>query len=124
VVPAGELLIRARQWALDIVESHKPRLITLQRLDKLESFGEARKILQVARAQSIKKSPNLPQLLYCLDAIEAGVVSGGYAGSLKVEYSNTILNFDLIGRVKTTDMDLNRKSNVSMMRLCLQLGKH
>lgn len=85
VVPSGELLATARKWALDIAESGKTRVISLQKLDKIEPLGEARKILKMARAQAMKTAPNVPHLLFCLDAIEEGVVSGGYAGSLKEE---------------------------------------
>lgn len=85
VVPSGELLATARKWALDIAESCKTRVISLQKLDKIEPLGEARKILKMARAQAMKTAPNVPHLLFCLDAIEEGVVSGGYAGSLKEE---------------------------------------
>lgn len=85
VVPSGELLATARKWALDIAEGCKTRVISLQKLDKIEPLGEARKILKMARAQAMKTAPNVPHLLFCLDAIEEGVVSGGYAGSLKEE---------------------------------------
>lgn len=84
VVPSGELLAEARKWALDIAEGRKSRIISLQKLDKIEPLGEARKILHFARAQALKNTPNVPHPLLCLDAIEEGVVSGGYAGSLKV----------------------------------------
>lgn len=84
VVPSGELLATARKWALDIAEHRKPRVISLHKIDKLEPLGEARKILNSARARALKTTPNVPHPLLCLDAIEEGVVSGGYAGSLKV----------------------------------------
>eukprot|EP00250_Pteridium_aquilinum_P014650 c22116_g1_i1 orf=333-2501(+) len=85
VVPSEQLLATARKWALDIAECRKPRIVSLQKLDKIESLGEARKILHLARAQALKTSPNVPHPFLCLDAIEEGVVSGGYAGSLKEE---------------------------------------
>ncbi|KAI5071432.1 hypothetical protein GOP47_0013683 [Adiantum capillus-veneris] len=85
VVSSEQLVATARKWALDIAEGRKPRIISLQKLDKLEPLGEARRILQVARTQAKQRSPNIPHPIWCLDAIEEGVVSGGYAGSLKEE---------------------------------------
>ena len=125
VVPQGELVMRARKWALDIAESRKPRVISLQRLDKLEPLGDARRILKVARAQAIKTSPNLPSLIFCLDAIEAGVVSGGYAGSLKVDYSVPTIHSSYPAWYlhHSINMVLNRRNNALMKQLCLQLGR-
>lgn len=86
VVPSEQLLATARKWALEIAEGRKPRIISLQKLDKIESLGDARRIIQAARAQATQRSPNVPHPLLCLDAIEEGVVSGGYVGSLKEEH--------------------------------------
>ena len=80
----NDLLTTARQWALDIACGKKPRLSSLQRTDKLESLGEAREIIKFARAQVKRTAPNLTHPLFCLDAVEEGVVAGGYAGALKV----------------------------------------
>jgi enoyl-CoA hydratase/3-hydroxyacyl-CoA dehydrogenase len=77
-VAPKDLLTAARQWALDIVSGKKPRLSSLQRTDKLESLGEAREIIKFARAQ-VKRT--------ALDAVEEGVVRGGYAGAQKVMLS-------------------------------------
>lgn len=79
-----DLLPTARQWALDIASGKKPRLSSLQRTDKLESLGDAREIIKFARAQVKRTAPNLTHPLLCLDAVEEGVVAGGYAGALKV----------------------------------------
>lgn len=79
-----DLLVTARQWALDIASGKKPRLSSLHRTDKLESLGEAREIIKFARAQVKRTAPNLTHPLLCLDAVEEGVIAGGYAGNLKV----------------------------------------
>lgn len=75
----------ARSWALRIASFQKPWVLTLYRTDKLESLGEAREILKLARAQAKKTAPNLKHPSLCLDAIEEGVIAGGYAGLLKVK---------------------------------------
>ncbi|KAL5541883.1 hypothetical protein UlMin_009593 [Ulmus minor] len=83
VVSPSELVSTARRWALDILERRKPWVASLHKTDKLEPLGEAREILNFARAQTRKRAPNLQHPLRCIDAIEAGVVSGGRAGLWK-----------------------------------------
>eukprot|EP00249_Psilotum_nudum_P009367 c21884_g1_i1 orf=554-2710(-) len=85
VVSSGELLSTARKWALDIAEYRRPWVLSLHKTDKLEPLGEARKILNFARVQAKKTTPNVSHPLLCLDAIEEGVVAGGLAGVLKEE---------------------------------------
>lgn len=79
-----ELLKVSRKWALDIVEKRKPWIRSLHRTDKLGSLPEALEILKVSRLQARKTVPHLPQHLACLDAIEEGIVRGGYSGLIKV----------------------------------------
>ncbi|ERM98618.1 peroxisomal fatty acid beta-oxidation multifunctional protein [Amborella trichopoda] len=83
IVPADELLRVSRKWALDIAERRKPWLISLHLTDKLGSLSEARDTLKIARQQAARIAPNMPQHQVCLDAIEEGIVSGGYAGVVK-----------------------------------------
>ncbi|CAM6095074.1 unnamed protein product [Calypogeia fissa] len=78
-----DLLTTGRKWALDIAEGRKPWVLSLRRTDKLEPLSEAREIIKFARAQVKKTAPNLQHPVICLDAIEEGVVKGGYAGALK-----------------------------------------
>ncbi|KAL2653055.1 hypothetical protein R1flu_021183 [Riccia fluitans] len=85
LVPQAELLAAARKMALDIAEYRRPWMFSLRRTDKIEGLAEAREILKFARAQAKKNAPNLSHPQYCLDAIEEGVVAGGFAGSLKEE---------------------------------------
>ncbi|MCO5567466.1 hypothetical protein L7F22_021157 [Adiantum nelumboides] len=85
VVSSEQLVATARNWALDIAEGSKPRIVSLHKLEKIEPLSDARKIIQVARGQAMQRSPNVPHPLLCLDAIEEGVVCGGYAGSVKEE---------------------------------------
>ncbi|PKA64740.1 Peroxisomal fatty acid beta-oxidation multifunctional protein [Apostasia shenzhenica] len=84
VASSEKVLIVARQWALQIAERQKPWVRSLHRTDKLVSPLESRQILQAAKQRVKTTSPNMPQLLVCLDAIEEGIVFGGYAGVLKV----------------------------------------
>ncbi|XP_051152677.1 glyoxysomal fatty acid beta-oxidation multifunctional protein MFP-a [Andrographis paniculata] len=78
-----ELINTARQWALDIWAHKRPWVVSYYRTDKLEPLGEAREILNFARAQTRKRAPNMTHPIVCIDVIEAGVVSGGRAGLLK-----------------------------------------
>lgn len=80
----------ARRWALDILERKKPWVNSYYKTDKLEPLGEAREILNFARAQTRKRAPNLMHPLLCIDSIEEGIVSGVRAGLWKVYFcSNT-----------------------------------
>lgn len=78
------LLEKAKEVALEIAYRRRPWLQTLYRNDKLESLGEAREILKFARQQVQQTAPNVLHPLGCLDAVEAGIVEGGYKGNLKV----------------------------------------
>lgn len=83
-ITSPEELIRvSRLWALDIAERRKPWISSLHRTDKLVPLSEAREILKAARLQVKKTNPHMPQHQVCLDAIEEGIVFGGYAGVLK-----------------------------------------
>lgn len=84
VVTPKELLLVSRKWALDIAMHRKPWLSSLRRTDKIGSLSEAREIIKAARQQAKKIAPNMPQHQACLDVIQEGIVSGGYAGILKV----------------------------------------
>ncbi|GAB4851302.1 hypothetical protein Ancab_030598 [Ancistrocladus abbreviatus] len=83
VVPADQLLNTARQWALDILERRKPWVASLYRTDNLDPLGDALKILNFARSQAQKHSPNLKHPLVCIDVVEEGVVAGPRAGLWK-----------------------------------------
>lgn len=84
IVPPDELIKTARCWALDIVKSKRPWIKSLYRTDKIEPLGEAREILNFARAQARKRAANLQHPLICIDVIEEGIVSGPRAGLWKV----------------------------------------
>ncbi|MCD9560058.1 hypothetical protein HAX54_018488 [Datura stramonium] len=83
VVSSEDLLTVSRLWALDIAEGRKTRTNTLQRMDKIEPIHESSAILEVARQQVLKTSRSMPHYKACLDVIEEGIISGGYAGVLK-----------------------------------------
>ncbi|KAK3017975.1 hypothetical protein RJ639_002732, partial [Escallonia herrerae] len=83
IVPADELLSTARRWALEILERRKPWVSSLYKTDKLEPLGEAKEILNFARAQARKQAPNLKHPLVCIDVVEEGIVSGPRAGLWK-----------------------------------------
>lgn len=83
IVPPDQLVTTARRWALDIVEFRRPWIRSLFKTDKLEPLGEAREILNFARAQAQKQAANLQHPLVCIDVIEEGIVSGPLAGLQK-----------------------------------------
>nr|XP_016484677.1 PREDICTED: peroxisomal fatty acid beta-oxidation multifunctional protein AIM1-like [Nicotiana tabacum] len=83
VVSFKDLLTVSRLWALDIAEGRQARLNTLQRTDKIEPIRESSAILETARQKVLKTSPSMPHYKACLDVIEEGIISGGYAGVLK-----------------------------------------
>ncbi|CAN0900127.1 Peroxisomal fatty acid beta-oxidation multifunctional protein AIM1 [Linum grandiflorum] len=83
LVSSQELLKVSREWALDIADRRKPWVRSLHKTDKIGSLAEARQVLQAARLQAKKIAPNMPQHLGCLDAIEDGIIHGGYSGVLK-----------------------------------------
>ncbi|KAL9669026.1 hypothetical protein QQ045_006567 [Rhodiola kirilowii] len=83
VVSPNELINTARQWALDILEFKKPWVVSLYKTDKIEPLGEAREILNFARAQARKQAPNLNHPQVCIDVIEEGIVSGPRRGLYK-----------------------------------------
>ncbi|KAD6453406.1 hypothetical protein E3N88_08111 [Mikania micrantha] len=83
IVSGDELLNHACQRALDILARRKPWVSSLYRTDKIEPLGEAREILNFARAQVRRQAPNLQHPQVCIDVIEEGIVSGPRAGLLK-----------------------------------------
>eukprot|EP01018_Ginkgo_biloba_P007978 Gb_20831 [translate_table: standard] len=85
IVSPQELISTARTWASEIAEKRKPWINALHRNDKLEPLEESCEMLKIARAQAKRTAPNLQHPQICLDVIEEGVVSGGFAGILKEE---------------------------------------
>ncbi|XP_057957697.1 glyoxysomal fatty acid beta-oxidation multifunctional protein MFP-a [Malania oleifera] len=83
VVSPDDLVRTARQWALDILDCRRPWVRSLYKTDKLEPLGEAREVLNFARAQARKQAPNLKHPLVCIDVIEEGIISGPVAGLFK-----------------------------------------
>ncbi|KAF3795753.1 Peroxisomal fatty acid beta-oxidation multifunctional protein [Nymphaea thermarum] len=87
IATPDKIVTRARQWALDIVDYKRPKVLSLYKNDKLEPLGEAREVLKFARAQTLKRAPNLRHPLVCIDVIEEGIVSGPVAGLWKEVYA-------------------------------------
>ncbi|XVE65595.1 hypothetical protein DITRI_Ditri08aG0012800 [Diplodiscus trichospermus] len=83
VVSSHELVNTARRCALDIFARRKPWVASLYKTDKIEALGEAREILNFARAQAQKRAPNLEYPLVCIDVIEEGIVAGPKAALWK-----------------------------------------
>ncbi|KAL6989975.1 hypothetical protein U1Q18_015727 [Sarracenia purpurea var. burkii] len=83
IVSPDELVNTARRWALDIVEGRKPWVASLYKTDKIEPLGEAKEILNFARAMARKRAPNLEHPIVCIDVVETGIVSGPRAGLWK-----------------------------------------
>ncbi|KAJ7973842.1 Peroxisomal fatty acid beta-oxidation multifunctional protein [Quillaja saponaria] len=95
IVPPEDLLEVSRLWAREIAEGHKPWIRSLYRTDKLGSQSETREILKIAREQARKIAPNVPQHQACLDAIEDGIIHGGYYGLLReIEISKKLVSSD------------------------------
>ncbi|MBA0739695.1 hypothetical protein Gogos_012934, partial [Gossypium gossypioides] len=102
VVSSHELVNAARQWALDILARRKPWVANLYKTDKIEPLGEARQILNFARAQTRKRAPNLKHPLVCIDVIEEGIVNGpkpalykeveAFQGLLKSDTSKSLIH--------------------------------
>lgn len=85
IVPSADLLDAAKAWALDIAARRRPWIQTLYRNDKLEPLGDAREILKFVRTQAQQTAPHLTHPQRCLDAVEAGIIHGGYKGNLEEE---------------------------------------
>ncbi|KAJ6795665.1 peroxisomal fatty acid beta-oxidation multifunctional protein [Iris pallida] len=83
ITSPDDLIRVSRHWALEIAERRKPWINSLHRTDKLGSLPEAREMLKTARQQAKKMNLHMPQHQVCLDAIEEGILFGGYAGVLK-----------------------------------------
>ncbi|KAK8489483.1 hypothetical protein V6N12_013126 [Hibiscus sabdariffa] len=95
VVSSQELINTARRWALDILARRKPWVASLYKTDKIESLGEARQILNFARAQTRRRAPNLKHPLVCIDIIEEGIVNGPKPALMKeVEAFGRLLKSD------------------------------
>lgn len=95
IASPDDLVNTARRWALDILERRRPWVASLYKTDKLEPLGDAREILNFARAQARKQAPNLKHPIVCIDVVEEGIVSGPRAGLWKeAEAFQGLLNSD------------------------------
>lgn len=94
MVSSKDLLTVSRLWALDIAEGRKTHTNTLQRTDKIEPIHESSAIL-VKRQEVLKTSRSMSHYKACLDVIEEGIISGGYAGVLKVKFITCNIKFCL-----------------------------
>ena len=76
----AELLVKAKQVALELASGQRKRVRTLDREDRLEPKDVAKMILGIAREQTKKRAPHVRHPLLCIDAIEAGILKGGKHG--------------------------------------------
>jgi len=76
----GDVIERAILVARGLVSATNPRPRSSERRDKLEAVEVARKIVEVARKEALKKSSNVPYPFACLDAIIGGVEQGAVKG--------------------------------------------
>ncbi|KAK8595592.1 hypothetical protein V6N12_064110 [Hibiscus sabdariffa] len=83
IAPSKELVRASRLFALEIANRCKPWVRSLHRTDKIGSLSEAQGLLRAAREQAKRTAPNMPQHLACLDAVEEGILHGGFKGLLK-----------------------------------------
>lgn len=56
VVPAPQLLSKAKMMALDMANFKAPRKITINDTTKIEGLGEAQPIIEFARAEAVKRA--------------------------------------------------------------------
>ncbi|KAK9130913.1 hypothetical protein Sjap_011400 [Stephania japonica] len=91
VASSNNVLKLSQSWALDIAERRRPWLSSLCRTDRLGPLSEAREVLKIARQQARQNAPNMPQHQACLDAVEEGIVHGGYSGILKEAEVSSVL---------------------------------
>ncbi|WVZ98184.1 hypothetical protein U9M48_043653 [Paspalum notatum var. saurae] len=91
ITSANELVNTACSWALGIVENKKPWFKSLHRSDRLPDLAEVKDVLNFARVQAKKKSPNVQHPIVCIDVIEEGIVSGPRAGLMKEALSGKML---------------------------------
>ncbi|KAJ1262443.1 hypothetical protein BS78_09G117000 [Paspalum vaginatum] len=91
ITSANELVNTACSWALEIVENKKPWFKSLHRTDRLPDLTEVKDVLNFARVQAKKKSPNVQHPIVCIDVIEEGIVSGPRAGLMKEALSGKML---------------------------------
>ncbi|KAA3477033.1 peroxisomal fatty acid beta-oxidation multifunctional protein AIM1-like isoform X2 [Gossypium australe] len=83
IATSEELVRVSRLHALEISDGRKSWVRSLHRTDKVGSLSEAQELLRTAREQAKRTAPNMPQHLACLDAVEEGLLHGGYKGLLK-----------------------------------------
>lgn len=93
VVPPGDLIKTALQWAVEIAECRRPWIKSLYKTDKLESLSKAKEILKFARSQAQKQSAHLEHIQVCIDVIEDGIVSGPRGGLSKEANASWKLQF-------------------------------
>lgn len=70
--------------AAAVVVTPLPSMQSLTRTDRLEDFAIATAVVDMARQQAAKQARGLAHPQLCLDAIAAGIASGGHAGLQKV----------------------------------------
>ncbi|KAI5064167.1 hypothetical protein GOP47_0020837 [Adiantum capillus-veneris] len=93
IIENGQVVEAACDLALNIFLGKVPWHKSLERVDRLESFGEALNILRRARMQAKRDHPNLMHPLICIDVMEEGVLKGGLAGAmLEEKFSHALVN--------------------------------
>ncbi|CAM8923465.1 unnamed protein product [Rhodiola kirilowii] len=94
IASSEELLEISRQLAVEIAERRKPWVRSLHMTDKKIPLSEAREIIKGAREHARQSARNMPQHQACLDAIEDGIIHGGYSGVLREEkiFSELVLS--------------------------------
>lgn len=84
IASTTDLLEISRQWAVDIADTRNPRIRSLHITERLGPLSEALEIIKGARKLTRQSTQNMPQYQACLDAIEDGIIHGGYSGVLRV----------------------------------------
>lgn len=85
IVPRPELLIKtAISHALKIAHNEIPRVITLEKKDKIMPVSTSIQLCKYFSEMSKKKVPFMQHHQYCIEAVQHGIENGGKSGLLKV----------------------------------------
>ena len=79
-VAESELISKAIQLVTAIASGKAKRIVASARADRIGSYEDGRGVIQVARTDARKKSPQTPQAAAYLNSVEVGLRDGAAAG--------------------------------------------
>jgi len=83
VVKPDQLMMAAGKLALDIAAGSVPRRVSSKLNDKIGTYEMGHAVIEMARANALKKNRNIPQPFAYLEAVDAGLKDGFDAGLQK-----------------------------------------